>query len=281
MLVSVIITTKNEEKNIGNCLDSIIRQTYPCPEMEIIVVDNNSTDKTKEIAEDYRNKILKTGFAPLNISIFNGGPERSAQRNFGGKQAQGKYIIYLDADMTLSPEVIAECVAALEENNQTVALYIPEIIQGDNFWNKVRRLERSFYDGTVIDAARFLRRDIFLKVGGFDEALTGPEDWDLDKKIKKIGKISLIKNPLYHNEGRFSLKNYLKKKAYYSQDFAKYISKWGERDQDIRKQFGFTYRYLSVFWENGKWRKLWQHPFLTAGMYGLRILVGIKYLIKK
>ena len=43
-LVSVIITTKNEEKNIANCIESVLRQTYPCDKIEIIVVDNNYID---------------------------------------------------------------------------------------------------------------------------------------------------------------------------------------------------------------------------------------------
>jgi len=54
-IVSVIITTKNEEKNIENCLRSIKNQNYPREKIEIIVVDNNSLDKTKEIALKYYN----------------------------------------------------------------------------------------------------------------------------------------------------------------------------------------------------------------------------------
>ena len=64
MLISVVITTKNEEKNLGNCLESVKNKTYPQKNIEIIVVDNNSTDRTKKIASRYTNK------------IFNQGPER-------------------------------------------------------------------------------------------------------------------------------------------------------------------------------------------------------------
>ncbi len=272
MLVSVIIPTKNEEKNIKNCLDSIRHQSFPAGEIEVIIADDGSTDKTKEIARNYTDNVFDKD---------PGRSERSAQRNFGAQKALGKYIFYLDADMTLSPDVISECVSTLEKNNEIVALYVPEIIRGDNFWNKVRRFERSFYDGTVIDAARFMRRDIFMKIGGFDETLTGPEDWDLDKKIRKIEKINLIKNPLYHQESQFSVKNYLKKKAYYSQDFAIYSKKWGKKDSDIQKQLGFYYRFWGVFTENGKWKKLLSHPILTTEMYFLRFLVGVNYITRK
>lgn len=269
MLASIIITTKNEEKNLKNCLNSILSQSFPVEEMEIVVVDNDSNDGTERVALAYTEK------------VFNFGPERSAQRNLGAKKAQGKYVLYLDADMAISPNLIEECVNKLENNQDLIALYIPEIIYGKSLWNKVRNFERSFYNGTAIDAVRFIRKDVFEKVGGFDESLTGPEDWDLDKKIRKIGKVDIIKNPLYHNETRFNLRKYIRKKGYYAKSFKAYIKRWGKNDPDIQMQFGFIYRYLGVFWENGKWHKLLRHPLLTSGMYFLRILVGINHLIIK
>ena len=268
-LVSVVVTTKNEEKNIGNCLRSIKRQAYPIKKIEIIVVDNSSVDKTVRIARRYTNK------------VFNYGPERSAQRNFGMmKKSKGKYLIFLDADMTLSPKVIKKAVDELEGGN-LAALYVPEVILGNSFWSKVRRLERSFYDGTVIDCVRVVKRDIFKKVGGFDLSLTGPEDWDLDKKLRREGKVALLKNHqalIFHNEKEFSLKKYLAKKSYYSKSFDAYIKKWGRNDPDVKKQFSFSYRFFGVFWEKGKWKRLIRHPVLAMGIYLLRFLVGLNYL---
>ncbi len=194
--VSVIITTKNEEANIKNCLKSIRNQTYPKDKIEIIVVDNNSTDRTKEIAKEYTEK------------VYNYGPERSAQRNFGVKQAGGKYILYLDADMILSEDVVFKCVEKCK-NSDIIALYIPERIisllhnesidnlldnRCNHFYNfhnqpfliRVRDFERSFYNATVIDCVRFVCRDKFLEIGGFDENLTGPEDWDFDRRIRYV-----------------------------------------------------------------------------------------------
>lgn len=268
-LVSVIITTKNEEKNIENCLKSITIQTYPQDRIEIVVVDNNSTDMTKEIAKKYTNL------------IFNKGPERSAQRNFGVKMSHGEWILYLDADMILSKDVIFECVNHVFKNAKIIGLYIPEIIMGDSFWNKVRRFERSFYNGTVIDAVRFVNKAAFNKVGGFDETMSGPEDWDFDKKIRLLGKVDIIKAPLYHNEGGFNLKKYLNKKSYYIKSFDKYINKWGKNDPNIKKQFGFFYRYFGVFLKNRKWKKMVRHPILSFGMYFLKGLVGLKFLFER
>ncbi|MDO9464791.1 MAG: glycosyltransferase [bacterium] len=97
-LVSIIITTKNEEKNIENCLESILNSRFPIPSsqfpvsnsqssIEIIVVDNNSTDKTVEIVKSYCHCEAKP--KQSHIRFYTKGPERSAQRNFGVKKVNG------------------------------------------------------------------------------------------------------------------------------------------------------------------------------------------------
>jgi glycosyltransferase involved in cell wall biosynthesis len=266
--VSVIITTRNEENNIEKCLKSINGQDYPGDRIEIIVIDNNSEDRTKELSLHYTDK------------VFNFGPERSAQRNMGVNKASGEYILYLDADMSLSNGLISECSKKCKDTD-CIALYIPERIEGNSYWSKVRDFERSFYNGTAIDCVRFVRRDKFLEIGGFDENLTGPEDWDLDRRIRQMGKVDIIESPLYHLEGEFNLKKYLNKKTYYMQWFDIYAQKWGKNDPAIKKQLGFGYRYFGVFSENGKWKKILQHPILTAGMYALRAMTGLEYLINR
>jgi glycosyltransferase involved in cell wall biosynthesis len=262
-LVSVVVTTKNEEKNIETCLHSIRSQTFK--NIELIVVDNFSEDKTAELAKKY------------NAEVYFKGNERSEQRNYGAKVARGEYLIYLDADMILSPTVIEECISKCECDSID-ALYVPERIVGDGFWIKVRDFERSFYTGTVIDAVRFVRRDLFLQVGGFDETLVGPEDWDFDRKIRKISRTGVTIVPLYHNEGRFSMKRYLKKKGYYTDGIQKYIDKWGSNDFETAKQVGICYRLFGVFVEKGKWKKLMKRPLFAVGMYFLRFMVGLDYL---
>jgi len=295
-LVSIIITTKNEEKNIGNCLASISEQTYT--KIEIIVVDNFSSDPTREIASRYTSK------------VYERGPERSAQRNFGMLEiAEGDLLMFLDADMILSPVLVDNCVQHMQDHS-FAALHIPEVVLGKNYYSQVRRFERSFYDGTVIDGARFFRKEIFAEVKGFDKTMSGPEDWDIDKKIKQNGKIGLLsKNPIpgidfenwklkpfiidhgtnpeqfgsviFHNEAEFDLRKYLTKKRYYSQSFDPYIKKWGKNDPDIRKQLGLWYRFFGVFLENSKWRRLISHPHLALGIYFLRFLVGLQFLSRK
>src|SRR5687767_6178877 len=111
-LVSVVITTKNEEKNIAKILKSIGKQIYK--NVEIIVVDNNSTDNTKNKAQKFTKH------------IYNFGPERSAQRNFAVRKSHGKFVLILDADMILGKEVIDECVKMMNRHKEYKALVIPE-----------------------------------------------------------------------------------------------------------------------------------------------------------
>ena len=266
-VVSVIVTTKNEERNIGACLESVVQQSMA--PLEVIVVDNNSEDQTSEIAKQY------------GARVFQLGPERSAQRNYGVEKAHGVYILYLDADMRLSPKVIEECVNCCEADSGVSGIYIPEIIVGEGFWIKVRRFERSFYDGTVIDAVRFIPKATFQKVKGFDLHFTGPEDWDFDKKIRGLGRTVVTDSFLEHDEGDFDLQLYLGKKSYYSKGFDTYAEKWGKDDPDVRKQLSPWYRFVGVFVEQGKFIKLMEHPILTLGMYYLRFRVGILYLMRK
>lgn len=298
-LVSIVVTTKNEEKNISHCLESIVAQSYK--RIEIIVVDNFSTDDTEILARKFTS------------NFFLLGPERSAQRNFGMLEvASGKYLMYIDADMILSPLLVQVCVDRLE-NTMYSSLYIPEIILGNTLFSRARRLERAFYDGTPIDGSRFFRADIFKKVGGFDANLFSVgsgEDWDLDKSIKKTGHIGQIlpgdinaydsekwrlenfiktrhhgylQNEvcIYHNEDEFNLRTYLKKKSYYSKGFAGYIKKWGANDPDIKKQFSLKYRYWTVFIENGKWKRAANNLTLMSVVFFLRVMVGIVFLLSR
>ncbi len=302
-LVSVIVTTKNEEKNIGMCLKSIKCQSYR--NIEIIVVDNYSGDKTKEIAGRYTDL------------VYDKGDGMAAQRNYGVGVCGGEYIIYVDADMILAPFTIESCVGVFKSNPLITGLYIPEIIIGRRLWSKIRRFERSFYDATVIDAVRFIKKDVFIKAKGFDESFSPFADWDFNRKISVLGEPELLgayavpdylngaenhfetevenflvfngfsredlsnkyNNVIFHNETNMNLSGYLRKKSrYIKEDYHKYINKWGKDDIIVRKQFGLFYRYFKIFTENGKWKKLLRHPFLAIYTLSFKTAVGLIYL---
>lgn len=266
-IVSVIVTTKNEAKNIKACLESITTQSYK--NIEIIVVDNNSKDDTKKISQNYTKL------------VYNKGPERSAQRNFGAEKSSGEYVFFLDADMKLTKNVVKECVELINQK-KVGGIIIPEESYGVGFWADCKKLERSFYIGNdSIEAARFFNKNIFIKSGGFDEQLTGPEDWDLSQKIKEKFGISRIKSNILHNEGKLTLHNTLKKKYYYSKKFKTYLEK-KSNTKYTSKQFNILSRY-KIFFSNPK--KLFSNPILGLGMLFMKttefIIGGVGFIVSK
>lgn len=268
-LVSVIVTTKNEEKNIGRLLRSIKKQTYGF--IEIIVVDNHSTDKTQKIALQFTQK------------VYNFGPERSAQRNFGIRKSTGKFFLFLDADMELTPNVIEDCVEISSNNKLIGAVIIPEQSIAQTFWEKVKAFERSFYNeggDDVIEAARFFKKEAYAKAGGYDESITGPEDWDLPEKVKELDyKIYRIQSKIFHYERIDSVISLARKKFYYALTSHRYLKK-----RSIPIISAKTIYFLRpVFYK--KWRKLISEPILTMAMIVMFIFEmaggGMGYLVGK
>lgn len=275
-LVSLIITSKNEANVMGNLLSSINRQTYK--NIEIILVDNHSSDETLDITK--RNPRVK---------IYTFGPERSAQRNLGAKKAHGKYLLFLDADMELTKGVVSTCVY-MAAKKRVDGVVIPEQSVAVDFWGKVKAFERSFYNAKgdpITDAARFFSKQVFLKVGGYDETITGPEDWDLPDRIREKGfKIGRVTEKIYHHEQKISLVSLFKKKFYYGLNAHKYLVK-----HHIPLISPKTVYFLRpLFYQS--WKKLFSHPILALAMIymlfvellagGLGYLTGrLKGILKK
>lgn len=249
--ISIIITTKQEQKVIGYLLESIKRSTFK--DYEIILVDNNSSDLTREIAKRYTKK------------IFIKGPERSAQRNFGVKQATGKYLLILDADMQLEEDVLRQAYQLFEKDKEVGAIVIPERSFGQGFWTQFKVFEREFYiDEEDIEAPRFFAKKIFQSFGGYDLSITGPEDWDLPLRMKKAGvKIGRVKSFILHNEGKFSPWRSAKKKFYYASGARIFLSRHPE---SVINKGNLLFR--PVFFR--KWRKLLSNPILSLGMFCVR-----------
>lgn len=248
-IVSVVVPTKNSAATLSECLKSIQEQTYP--EIELIVVDNFSTDGTQEIARQFTKH------------LFIQGPERSSQRNYGADKAHGQYLCMVDSDMELTPTVIEECVKAMENGSEIAGVVIPEESFGVGFWAQCKRLERSFYLGVpFMEAARFFRRSDYIKLGGYDEKLVASEDWDLSQRIGEIGKIVRIKSFIFHNEGHISLRKTIKKKFYYAQKFSMYMDGHNHH-ANVPKQVGILSRY-GLFFAHPI--KLFRNPVLGIGM---------------
>ena len=253
-LVSVVIPTYNSEKYIERCLRSIKNQTYK--NIEIIVVDKFSKDKTIEIAKKYTKKIFKTG------------PERTVQKNLGIKNSDGKYLMFIDSDMYLEENVVKECVEICERNKKVGGVCIPVRDVGSSFWVKVISFERELYVGSeIIEAARFLRKDLVEKVGGFDEDIVFYEEFTLPQKIEKLGfnTKKRCRSCIVHDFHDFKISDYLRKKFYYG----KTAKKYKERYKDYgNKQINMFYRF-GLFFKN---KKFYSKPALAAGVITLKSL---------
>lgn len=279
--ISIVIATCNSGWILERTLQSIKNQNYPKDCIEIIVADNMSKDNTRDIAERYGARVLV---------ITGNSPQVCVQRNAGANNAIGDYVYMLDHDMALSKNLLRNFSDKVATNKNFVdAYYVPEKIVGNSkFWSVLRTYERSFYNSTVIDAARIIKRDVFNKIQ-YDIVLSnGPADWDFDIQLKKIGcKFDIIDESEYveHQEQYLSLWKYLFKKVNYIQGGTKYQNKWKNKgyiySSIIKKQYGLFYRLIGVFVEKGKYKKILKKFYLFIPMLSLRVLVGTFYIFKK
>ncbi|HTE22766.1 MAG TPA: glycosyltransferase family A protein [Candidatus Limnocylindria bacterium] len=246
-LVSVIVTTRNNQATLNACLRSITEQTYKL--VELITIDNQSTDETKTIARTY------------TPHVFDRGPERSAQRNYAVAKAKGQYVLIIDSDMELEAKVVAQCVEAVQLNPDTQAAIIPEESFGQGFWAQCKRLERSFYVGVdSIEAARFFDKKLFEQAGGYNESQTGAEDWDLTNRIAALTSIARIPEYIFHNEGRIRLRTALKKRFYYNKGFLQYYRSSPTHQKPAASVLNYYKLYLS------RPAKLFRNPIQGMGM---------------
>ncbi|GAA1787604.1 glycosyltransferase family 2 protein [Nostocoides veronense] len=250
-LVTVVVPTRNNVRTIEACLASVTAQTYPA--VELIVVDNHSTDGTADLARRHTAK------------VHIAGPERSAQRNLGIREAQGAWVLWLDSDMILPPDTIATAVATAATTGAT-GIALPERTIGDGFWTACRALERECYlDEPWLHNPRLIRRDYLLGGGGFDLAMSGPEDADLRLRMMADGAgIELAPVLVDHDEGRLTVRDVLSKRYYYGRSIPAFA---GEHSGAVAAQ-GKT--VLRSYARN--YRRLAKDPAHAAGMVFLRAL---------
>ena len=248
-LVSVIVPARNSADTIRACLRSIRNQAYT--PMELIVVDNSSSDATPQIAGEIADVVLDAG------------PERSAQRNVGARASNGAYLVFTDSDMLLRPDVVSDCVTRAEAGADAVV--IPETSFGTGFWARCKALERSCYLGDdTIEAARFFRRETFFGVNGYDEAIPyGPEDWDIHARVLAAGsRVDRAVAMIDHDEGAPKFRELLSTKYYYGKATERYIRNHGAL---ARRQLTLL---RPAFLRN--WRELARHPVIAVAMLAMK-----------
>jgi GT2 family glycosyltransferase len=195
MKISVVIPAYNATETIEGCLTSLFMQSYlPC---EIIVVNNNSTDHTKDLAMKLISN--QKEIAACCLDEYRQGP--SFARNCGAKQARGDVIAFIDADCIADPSWL--CRLSESFNSSDVGAVAGSIIgyKKETFIEKFHTLftmkdlpeSRIFYEFNLVSGgfptANFsILKRLFEEIGGFDEALPiYSEDYDLCARIYKAG----------------------------------------------------------------------------------------------
>lgn len=176
-MISIIIPVYNEEKLIQSVIESVIGEKG----VELIIVDGKSTDNTAVLARNY------------NIKLVNTEKNRGLQMNEGAKAAKGDIFLFLHADCFLDKGSFQEIINCINEGfiggclKQRIAdsRIIYRWIESSG--NIRAKLSKIFYG----DQAIFVRRDIFFKIGGFDEVALF-DDVLFSKKLKKEGKTCLL-----------------------------------------------------------------------------------------
>lgn len=200
-LVSIIVPCRNEEEFIGRCLNSLLAQDYPKDRIEILIVDGASTDRTREIIQDYKAKDDR-------IQLFNN-PKvfTPISMNLGIKNAKGDLITKSDAHTIYPSDYISKCVRYLNEyktdavggithnvpaNNslaaKAVVLVLDSPLGGGGSFRRAQGKPR------LADTAFGIcyRKEVFDQVGLFNEKLISSQDIDINLRlIQDGGKILL------------------------------------------------------------------------------------------
>ena len=198
MTVSLCVVAYNEEDFLPNLLKDLQYQTYPHELTEIVLIDGNSADKTKQIMLDFSKQ--KHSF--YNIQVLDN-PERiqAAGWNIAIANAKSDVIIRIDAHTSIPAEFTAKNMALQEKGEYVTGGVRPCVIQNPTAWknmllevensmfgssvSKGRKNDRSGYVNSVFHAA--YRREVFDKVGKFNTNLLRTEDNEMHYRIRKAG----------------------------------------------------------------------------------------------
>lgn len=186
MIYSIIIPTYNEEEYLPVLLESIKEQDFD--DYEVIVADANSTDRTREIAEEYGCIVVDGGLPGVG-------------RNNGAKVAKGEYLLFLDSDLQLTEDYLRDVLYEFQIENVGIA-----ITQMKPLSNKVQdKIFHDFANYFMISVEKIkphgagcygiiAKRELHEKCGGFDESLTFGEDTDYIERLAKEERFKVLRN---------------------------------------------------------------------------------------
>jgi glycosyltransferase involved in cell wall biosynthesis len=240
-LVSVIIPVKNSSKTLDVCLRSIRHSYYK--NVEVMVVDDYSTDNSIEIAKRYDCKI---------IQVKEGNGANNA-RNIGTQNSNGDIFLFIDSDISVRRDTILTVVETLEEDgvDAVVGVYTAKhrheslISQYKNLWIRYSYLKSRPTIDWLFGAISGIKRNVFEKVGGFDVELLahhGNDDIELGKRFSQAN-LNIILNLDIEVEHlkNYTLRSFLKNEFNRSLGFSKLAQGLGETKSSLTKGFANIY----------------------------------------
>lgn len=216
--VSIIIATRNEEKYIAKCIESLLKQDYP--KLEIIFVDGKSEDRTKEIIGEYAKKYSF-------IRLFDN-PKKFAPFafNIGIKNSSGEFVMIMGAHTLYKENYISTCIRYMEERKVDIVGGIELTMPGKNSLiakSIALNVSSPFGSGdahyrtgnvkepVIADVVDYpcYRKEVFNKVGLFNEGLTRSQDIEFNLRLKRAGgKILLVPDAVSYYYPKSNLKDF-------------------------------------------------------------------------
>lgn len=197
MRTSFVIIAYNEEKNITNCLNSILNQDE-LKDYEIVVVNDGSKDKTADIVRDFSKKNKRVRLIDLKINQGRGNA-----RFTGVKESKGDYISFIDADIILPKHWLKTCLEEIKNYDAVGGIAVPD---GDvNYiWQKCNLNPKIVKHSTIVTGSNGFYKKKLLNSINFNSKLTEGEDFDMNNRLTEKGfKLKSIKNLIVkHKESR-------------------------------------------------------------------------------
>ena len=198
-LISIIIPTYNREKTIGRAIKSAVFQTYP--NLEIIVVDDGSTDNSKNAVKQLKDKRIAYVSHKTNLGA-------SAGRNTGVEKARGEYIAFLDSDDRWMLNKLEKQMAVFQKKTSTGVVYCRYyIVKGKrkeiSSWPEISKYNGKLHEELLIgnfitSSSALLKKKILEKSAGFDTKLPAYQDWEFFLRVSKYANFAFVDEPLFY-----------------------------------------------------------------------------------
>lgn len=227
-IVSILVPAHNEAKVIGRTVESLLLLNYPKNKMELIVINDNSSDNSKEILEDIKNKYDNYNFTIINTDNLTGGKGKSNALNIGYTISKGEFIAVYDADNTPDRNALRYLIQTIVMDDKLGAVIgkFRTRNKNKNLLTKFINIETlsfqwmsqagrwQLFNLCTIPGTNFiLRRSIIEEIGGWDSKAIA-EDTEISFRIYKLGyKIKLVPQSITWEQEPETVKVWIKQRT--------------------------------------------------------------------